>query len=277
MSVAKTRIVALVLLVVAGAAVWRFWPGARRVASQSWAQMNDQELTNNWAFYYDESIGSLKKKVSVWMEKQVDFRVAREEALRRVKAQEEQVQKIARAVGDFGKGVKAAGDADGPIVINGIKYDDRAKAVSQLRLLATDLKKQTTRLGTLAEQHRKSTEATDSHMVVVGQLQERIRELEEQKQDMDANLEISKVRQDLAALASADQGLTNDLDIKQLQRVKGLIDKEVLRADVVAQLTEEDQRQDQQRLSSPQYLRKLEQDGTSSEIDEIIRQALDTK
>lgn len=277
MSVAKTRIVALVLLVVAGAAVWRFWPGARRVASQSWAQMNDQELTNNWAFYYDESIGSLKKKVSVWMEKQVDFRVAREEALRRVKAQEEQVQKIARAVGDFGKGVKAAGDADGPIVINGIKYDDRAKAVSQLRLLATDLKKQTTRLGTLAEQHRKSTEATDSHMVVVGQLQERIRELEEQKQDMDANLEISKVRQDLAALASADQGLTNDLDIKQLQRVKGLIDKEVLRADVVAQLTEEDQRQDQQRLSSSQYLRKLEQDGTSSEIDEIIRQALDTK
>jgi len=239
--------------------------------------MNDQELTNNWAFYYDESIGSLKKKVSVWMEKQVDFRVAREEALRRVKAQEEQVQKIARAVGDFGKGVKAAGDADGPIVINGIKYDDRAKAVSQLRLLATDLKKQTTRLGTLAEQHRKSTEATDSHMVVVRQLQERIRELEEQKQDMAANLEISKVRQDLAALASADQGLTNDLDIKQLQRVKGLIDKEVLRADVVAQLTEEDQRQDQQRLSSSQYLRKLEQDGTSSEIDEIIRQALDTK
>ena len=267
----RNYIIPILLIAVLAIVAYFVIPGARRTATQTWQNMSETELKENWEFYYDEAITNLESKLGAQFERQIDSGVALEKAQREVRAQEDLVAKTEKLLRAFVVELKAQGDsASGSVEIQGRRYESYDAAKRQARRFAQDLLRERERLGALGQRSAKLMESDGQLLAISKQLKARIREMKDQKEDMRTDLEISKIRKDLLALSDLSQGIGDDPDIKQLQKIQSVIDGEILRTDVAAKLQEQDQRAEGEVLSARQALESMQDHASSSEADALL-------
>ncbi len=269
----------IVVIAVLGGLAYRFIPGVERSVNAGVKDLKENEVLENWEFYYDQEIGKLASKLAGFEQQRME---TVSQALRLERDIEEMNGQVAEAeslVQEAAAAIRAAKDGVALEEIGSIRITllgqekSIPQATEQLRVWIGERNRIQAEAAQLEETLNRAKDARTKELAVFEKARVQIDALKREKNFMRSQMKISEIEQRMLDLERIGDMWASSDSPSELANVRTLIDDKLLHDEARLELARQENQIDQQ-MGLQEAFDEREKLGSSAEVEAELAELL---
>ncbi len=236
-------VITLVILCVA--AYW-FVPGSARQVDAAIGNLEQDELENNWEYYYDQEVLKLEAKLAEFSQQQVETVKRAIQLEREIEGINSSLLRTEELIEDSAEKIRVAKDSGTDMVVLLTKEFSVASATAQLRGWIVERNGHREHVERLGDTLERAKAAREKEAIAKQKGEAMIDALRREKAVMASELEINDIEQRLRALEQVSVAWVEGGGDGDLTKVRAIIQDKLLSEEARDQLAQEEDKIDSQ-------------------------------
>jgi hypothetical protein len=233
----KPPYVVLILLAVAALAAYVFWPGASRVAHETYRGLQEDELAENWEYYFDLEIEKIETKASELEAQRVETMKRAIEVEGEINSLSEEVDRANALISETAMKIRRAREAGDDELVEVLGREiPVADAVDQLSDWISERQSKESTLARLAGSLERVEAAQQKELKYTQAVSERIMELKAEKAQYQVDMKIADIEDRLRTLSEIGNAWVASDPSSGLEGVRAAVGDKLLTAEARARL-----------------------------------------
>lgn len=233
----KPPYVVLILLAGAALAAYVFWPGASRVAHETYRGLQEDELAENWEYYFDLEIEKIETKASELEAQRVETMKRAIEVEGEINSLSEEVDRANALISETAMKIRRAREAGDDELVEVLGREiPVADAVDQLSDWISERQSKESTLARLAGSLERVEAAQQKELKYTQAVSERIMELKAEKAQYQVDMKIADIEDRLRTLSEIGNAWVASDPSSGLEGVRAAVGDKLLTAEARARL-----------------------------------------